>query len=93
MRGPEYHQRGANVLTLPLYDFLHVLCDILVPMMRVIVVLPLISSITTVHESPRGILLDSRAAFLRGAHFRLLHSFECKSGIWRVCMEAVRNQG
>ena len=47
------------------------LCDILISMMRVIVVLPLISSITTVHESPRGLLLDSRPAFLRGAHFRL----------------------
>ena len=77
----------------PQLVYLHVLCDILVPMTRVIVVLPLISSITTVHESPRGLLLDSRAAFLRGAHFRLLHSFECKSGIWRVCMKAVRDQG
>ena len=80
--GPEYHPRGANVLTLPLYDLFHLLCDILVPMMRVIVVLPLTSSITTVPNCPRGFLLDSRPASLRGAHFRLLHSFECKSGIW-----------
>ncbi len=39
--------------------------------MHLIVVFPLISSITTVHESPRVALLDSRAAFLQTAHFRL----------------------
>ncbi len=50
---------------------LHVLRDILAPLTRVIVVLLLISSITAVHESPRGALLDSRAAFLQTAHFRL----------------------
>ena len=63
--GPEYHQKGVNVPPPPQLVYLHVLCDILVPMTRVIVVLPLISSITTVPNYPRGILLDSRPAFLQ----------------------------
>ncbi len=50
---------------------LHNLCNILVPISRVIVVLPLISSLTTVHESPRGAWLDSRPAFVRTPHCRL----------------------
>ena len=79
---PIYHQRDVNAPPPPQLVYLHVLCDILVPMMRVIVVLPLISSIMTIYEFPRGFLLDYRPAFLRGAHFRLLRSFECKSGIW-----------
>ena len=57
--------------TSPRLGYLHVMVDILVPPTRVIVVLPLITSITTVHESPRVALLDSRAASLQTAHFRL----------------------
>ncbi len=65
---------------------LHVLRDILAPLTRVVVMLPLISSITTVHESPRVALLDSRAAFLQTAHFRLFmllsSDLSVKSGKW-----------
>ena len=66
-----YHQKGVNVPPPPRLVYLHVLCDIVVPMMRVIVVLPLISSITTVSNCPRGVLLDSRPAFLQSRHYRL----------------------
>ncbi len=65
---------------------LHVLCDILAPLSRVIVVLPLISSITTVHESPRGAWVDSRPGFLQTRHCRLfmllLYDLSVKSEIW-----------
>ncbi len=70
----------------PRLGYLHVYGDILVPLTGVIVVLPLISSITTVHESPRVALLDSRAAFLQTAHFRLFtllsSDLSVKSGKW-----------
>ncbi len=70
----------------PRLGYFHVMRDILVPLTRVIVVLPLISSITTVHESPRVALLDSRAAFLQTAHFRLFtllsSDLSVKSGKW-----------
>ncbi len=68
-RGPKYHQRGANAHTLPLYDLLHVLCDILVPITGVIVVLPLMSSITAVRMSLRDAVLDCRPAFMRSPLF------------------------
>ena len=71
MRGPKYHQRGANAHTLPLYDLLYVLCDILVPITGVIVELSLISSITNVPVCPYGAVLDSRPAFLQTPPFRL----------------------
>ncbi len=71
LRGPKYHQRGANAHTLPLYDLLHVLCLILVPITGVIVVLPLVSSITTVPVCPYGAVLDSRPAFLQTPPFRV----------------------
>jgi len=73
---------------------LHVLCDILVPLSLVIALLLLISSITTVHESPRGAWLDSRPAFLRTPHFRLFilssTDLSVKSGnigawAWKQC--------
>ena len=69
--GPEYRPKGVNVPLHPDWD----ICTFCVifgpPSMRVIVVLPLISSITTVNECPRGALLDSRPAFLQTRHFRL----------------------
>ena len=75
LRGPKYHQRGANAHTLPLYDLLYFLCDILVPISGVIVELSLISSITTVPVCPYGAVLDSRPAFLRTPPFRLFNSY------------------
>ena len=85
-RGPKYRPQGVNVPPPPRLGYLHVLRDILAPLTRVIVVLPLISSITTVHESPRVALLDSRAAFLQTAHFRLFtllsSDLSVKSGKW-----------
>ncbi len=81
----------------PLYDLLHVLCLIMVPITGVIVVLPLVSSITTVPVCPYGAVLDSRPAFLRTPPFRLftllstdLSEKEEKS--WRF-MKAVWDQG
>ena len=79
-------QKGVNVSPPSRLGYLHVLRDILVPLTRVIVVLPLISSITAVHECPRGALLDSRPAFLRTPHFRLFTllstDLSVKSGKW-----------
>ncbi len=97
-RGPKYRPQGVNVPPPPLLGYLHVLRDILAPLTRVIVVLPLIFSITTVHESPRVALLDSRAAFLRTPHFSsfytLIIGFECKKRENRgVSMKAVRDEG
>ncbi len=60
-----------NAHTFPLYDLSHVLCDILVPITGVIVVLPLVSSITTVPVCPYGAVLDSRPAFLQTLPFRV----------------------
>ena len=84
MLGPKYRPKGVNVPPPPRLGYLHVLCDILVPLMRVIVVLPLISSITIIHECPRGALLDSRPALLQTRHFRLFmlssSDFSVKSG-------------
>ncbi len=75
--GQEYRPKGVIVPPPPRLGYLHVLCDILVPLMRVIVVLPLVSLITTVHEFPRGALLDSRPAFLQTRHFRLFILSSC----------------
>jgi hypothetical protein len=86
-----------NAHTLPLYDLLHVLCDILVPITGVIVVLPLISSITTVPVCPYGAVLDCRPAFLRTPPFRLFILLSTdlseKAEKVRGFMKAVRDQG
>ncbi len=67
---PIYHPRGVNVVPLPRWGYLHVLCDMLVPKTRVIVVLPLMSSITTVRMCPRDFLLDCCPPFIRSPLFR-----------------------
>ncbi len=86
MPGAEILPTRCKCSTSPRLGYLHVLRDILAPLLPVIVVLPLISSITTVHESPRVALLDSRAAFLQTAHFRLFtllsSDLSVKSGKW-----------
>ncbi len=85
MPGAEISPTRCKYSPPPRLGYLHVLRDILAPLTRV-VVLPLISSITTVHESPRRALLDSRAAFLQTAHFRLFillsSDMSVKSGKW-----------
>jgi hypothetical protein len=97
LRGPKYHQRGANAHTFSLYDLLHALCDILVPITGVIVELPLISSITTVPVCPYGAVLDLRPAFLRTPPFRLFillsTDLSVKRGKWAGFMKAGRDQG
>ncbi len=69
--GPTYHPTRVNVVPLPRLGYLHVLCDIGVPKPRVIVVLPLMSSIITVRMSPRDALLDCCPPFMRTPLFRV----------------------
>ncbi len=86
MPGAEISPTRCKCSPPPRLGYLHVLRDILAPLTRVVVLKPLISSITTVHESPRRALLDSRAAFLQTAHFRLFillsSDLSVKSGKW-----------
>ncbi len=86
MPGAKISPTRCKCSTSPRLVYLHVLYDILARLARVIVVFPFISSITTVHESPRVALLDSRAAFLQTAHFRLFtllsSDLSVKSGKW-----------
>ena len=84
--GRKISRKTCKCAPSPLLGYLHVLCDILVPLTRVIALLLLISLITAIHESPRGAWLDSHAAFLQMAHFRLFtllsSDLSVKSGKW-----------
>ncbi len=86
MPGAEISPTRCKCSPPPRLRYLHVLRDILAPLTRVIVVSPLVSSNTAVHVSPRRALLDSRAAFLQTAHFRLFtllsSDLSVKSGKW-----------
>jgi hypothetical protein len=81
-----FHTKNYMYAMWLIHDILHLWCDIWVPLTRVNVLLPLISSITASHESLHGALLDSRPAFPRTPHFRLFMllstDMSVKSGIW-----------